>query len=63
MLKKAAKNPILKELGKIVAKEVRKLYSKGASKIKNKRLKKLAGSNFANMLADSGVSYIHDKLE
>ena len=33
------------------------------SKIKNKILKKLAGSNFANMLVDSGPSYLNDKLE
>ena len=31
--------------------------------MKNKGLKKLAGSNYTNMLVDSGVCFIHDKLE
>ena len=47
----------------MAAKELPKLYSKVVSKIENKRLKKLACSNFASMLVDSGASYIHDKLE
>ena len=44
----------------MAAKKVPKVYDKGVSK--NKRLKKLAGSNFANMLVDSRASYIHDQL-
>ena len=47
----------------MAAEELPKHYSKGVSKVKNKRLKKLVGFNFANMLIDSGASYIHEKLE
>ena len=46
----------------MAAKELPKVYNKGVSKIKSKKLKKLAGSHFANMLVDCGASYIHDKL-
>ena len=53
---------IVWELGKMAAKELPKVYSKGASKTKNRRLKNRGNSNFANILVDSGASYIHDKL-
>lgn len=62
LAKKAAKNPVVREIGKMTAKELPKVYSKGVSKIKNKRRKKQAGFDNANMLVDSRASYVHDKL-
>ena len=61
-LKKAAKNPVVRELGKMAVKELPKVYNKDVSKIKSKRLKKLAGSDFPNMLVDSGASYVPDEI-
>ena len=46
----------------MAAKELPRIYSEGVSKIKSKRLKKLVGTNLANMFVDSGASYNHDKL-
>lgn len=60
--KKVAKNSIVRELGKMAVKELPKVYNKDVSKIKIKRPKKLAGSDFANMLVDSGASYVPDKI-
>ena len=60
--KKVAKNPIVKELGKMALKELPGVYNKATIKIENKRAKILLQSDLANSLIDMGAAYGPNKL-
>ena len=60
--KKLAKNPIVRNLGKMVLQELPGLYDKGVKRIKTKKLKKNLGSDIGHSQVNMGSKYCQSKL-
>ena len=60
--KKLAKNPIVRNLGKMVLQELPGVYDKGVKRIKNKKLKKTLDSDIGHSLVNMGSEYGQSKL-
>ena len=60
--KKLAKNPIVRNIGKMVLQELPGVYDKGVKRIKNKKLKKTLDSDIGHLLVNMGSEYGQSKL-
>ena len=61
-VKKVAKSPLSRKIGKGALKELPNVYNKVTNEISNKKLKRILKSDTANYLVDSAAAYGHSKL-
>ena len=61
-VKKVAKEPITRKLGKMASNKLPNLYNKETSKIKNKKIKTLLQSDLADSLVGMGTEYDRQRL-